>query len=410
MQVLLVHPNFPAQLRHVAAALGAGPNNVVVFATKNPRREWSIPGVSKVLYKPENDGSAPPHRLARPFQDAVIQGEAMHRTALTLKRQGFTPDIIYGNSGWGGTMYLKDIWPDVPMVCYFEWFYDPFGADALFGQQAEAPPESDPPTLMRSRNASVLNDLWACDRGISPTQWQKQQFPKEFHHKIDVLHDGIDTQYFAPNPEATFPIPELEQEASPEVITFAGRGMEPYRGFPQFMKALEILQKRRKNLHAVIVGEDRVCYGPPRRDGKSWKQYMTSLLDLDARRTHFTGPLPYGHYKQVLQASHAHVYLTRPFVLSWSFIEAMACGCPLVASATHPVQEVASDGDNALLCDFFTPQDIAQKVESLLDDRKLALKLGQNARQTALTRYSLKDLLPRHIALLEQLASGNQPA
>lgn len=404
MKVLLVHPNFPAQLRHVATSMGRAAGNVVVFATKNPRAEWSIPGVSKVLFDPVQAGDLKAHRLAEPMQDAVLLGEAMHRTAFELDRHGFKPDVIYANSGWGCTLYLKDIWPDVPLLCYFEWFYDPGGADALFDVLPPAPGEYRAPVVMRTRNFSIFNDLWTCDQGLSPTHWQRSQFPGEYQAKIEVLHDGVDTEFFRPNPEQPMVLPGLDLSAEDEVVTFAGRGMEPYRGFPQFMKGVEILQKRRERLHVVVAGAERVCYGSPRADGKSWKQHLLETLDLDESRLHFVGPLPYGEYRRLLQASACHIYLTRPFVLSWSFIEAMACGCPLAASDTPPVREVAAHGENALLFDFFKPEELVARVEELLEDRALARRLGDRARQTALDRYDLQKLLPRHLKLLEQTA------
>ena len=404
MRVLLIHPNFPAQLRHVAAALGHGGDHTVVFATKNPRHDWTIPGVSKVLYSPESGDGYTAHRLAGPFQDAVIQGEAMHRTAFGLKSRGFTPDVIYANSGWGATLYLKDVWPDVPLLCYFEWFYDPEGEDALFDKAPERPGEYRQPLLMRTRNGTIFNDLWICQQGISPTRWQRSQFPDEYRDKITVLHDGVDTDFFAPDPRRRMVLPGLDLSDAKEVVTFAGRGMEPYRGFPQFMKGVEILQKRRPGAHVVVAGSERVCYGSPRADGKSWKDHMLETLDLDMERLHFVGSLPYGEYRGLLQASDVHVYLTRPFVLSWSFIESMACGCALVASDTPPVCEAVTHGENALLFDFFKPQELADRVEELLDDRALAKSLGEAARQSAVDRYSLRKLLPRHLELLQRTA------
>lgn len=404
MRVLLIHPNFPAQLRHVAAALGRGKDNVVVFATKNPRHEWSIPGVSKVVYSPEGDNGYKTHRLANPFQDCVLQGEAMHRTAFELKSRGFKPDVIYANSGWGATLYLKDIWPDVPLLCYFEWFYDPEGDDAKFDKAPEKPGEYRPPLLMRTRNGSIFNDLWMCEQGLSPTRWQRSQFPDEYRDKITVLHDGVDTQFFSPAKDKKMVLPDLDLSEAEEVVTFAGRGMEPYRGFPQFMKAVEIIQKRRPKTHFVVAGSERVCYGSPRGDGKSWKQHMLDVLDLDHERLHFVGSLPYGEYRTLLQATDVHVYSTRPFVLSWSFIEAMACGCTLAASDTPPVREAVTHGENALLYDFFNPGQMAERVEELLEDRSLARSLGDAARETALERYSLQKLLPRHLDLLRRTA------
>lgn len=406
MKVLLTHPNFPGQLRHVAAALGARQENVVVFATRIARNEWRIPGVSKLRYEPRPPEGLKPHRLLEPLQDAVLQGEALHRVAHDLKTRGFTPDVIYGNSGWGSTLYLKDVWPEVPLMCYFEWFYDPEGADARFGLAPGAGEGYDPPKLMRTRNAVIFNDLWACDQGLSPTAWQRAQFPDAFRPKIEVLHDGVDTTFFSPAPGAApgLDLPGADLTGVEEIVTFVGRGMEPYRGFPQFMEAAARVLALRPRAHVVVAGSERVCYGSPREDGKSWKEHMLEVLDLDLQRLHFTGSLPYGQYRDLLRASSVHVYLTRPFVLSWSFVEAMSCGCALVASDTEPVREAVTHGQSALLCDFFRPAAFAEAICTLLDDRALAARLGAAARQTALERYDLRTLLPRHLELLRRTA------
>ncbi|WP_035251404.1 glycosyltransferase [Desulfocurvus vexinensis] len=406
MKVLLTHPNFPGQLRHVAAALGSRPDNVVVFAASTPRNDWRIPGVSKLRYVPQAADGLTPHRLVGPVQEAVLQGEALHRAAHGLKSRGFRPDVIYGNSGWGSTLYLKDVWPDVPLMCYFEWFYDPLGADARFEERPGADARYEPPKLMRTRNAVIFNDLWACDQGLSPTRWQWSQFPQAFRPKIEVLHDGVDTEFFSPAPGAPpgLDLPGADLTGVDEIVTFAGRGMEPYRGFPQFMEAAALVLARRPRAHVVVAGSERVCYGAPREDGKTWKEHMLEVLDLDRERLHFVGSLPYGRYRDLLRASSVHVYLTRPFVLSWSFIEAMACGCALAASDTEPVREVVAHGQSALLCDFFRPAQFAEAICTLLDDRALAARLGAAARQTALERYDLKTLLPRHLELLRRTA------
>ncbi|NET49193.1 MAG: glycosyltransferase, partial [Merismopedia sp. SIO2A8] len=238
---------------------------------------------------------------------------------------------------------------------------------------------------------------------------QHQQFPPEFHSKISVSHDGIDTEYFQPNPEATLVIPSINLDLShvKEIVTYATRGMEPYRGFPQFMEAAALLQKRRPQCHIVVVGQDRVAYGPQRRDGKTYREVMLETLDFDQSRLHFTGSLPYRAYRQVLQASSAHVYLTYPFVLSWSAMEAMATGCAIVGSKTPPVEEVMTDGVDALLVDFFSVEEIVARVEEILDHSALRQDLGHNARQTILSRYNLATRLPQTIAWLKQSGSSH---
>jgi glycosyltransferase involved in cell wall biosynthesis len=181
--------------------------------------------------------------------------------------------------------------------------------------------------------------------------------------------------------------------------------MEPYRGFPQFMEAAALLQQRRPNCHIVVAGEDRVAYGKALPDGKTYKQQALETLPLDLSRLHFTGRLPYTDYLRVLQASSAHVYLTVPFVLSWSLLEAMATGCLIIASDTKPVHELIEDGKTGLMVDFFDPSAIADRVEEALDHCDRYAPLRQNARDVVVQYYDLAKLLPQH---LQWLTHGTQ--
>jgi glycosyltransferase involved in cell wall biosynthesis len=399
MQILFLHPNFPAQFRHLASLLAQDPNNQVVFGTK--REEGSLPQVIKVIYRPARESRAETHHYVRPLENAVLQGQSVYRIAEQLKKQGFIPDIVYGHSGWGPTLFVKDIFPQARLLCYFEWFYHAHGTDADF--DPNAPLTADDEARIRIKNTPILTDLYSCDRGLSPTFWQRQQFPQEFQAKIDVDHDGVDTLYFAPNPDPKLVITAINLDLSDvsEIITYVARGMEPYRGFPQFMQMLAILQKQRPNCHGVIVGAERVAYGRSLPDGKSYKQLMLETLDLDLSRVHFTGMLPYGDYLKVLQASSVHVYLTFPFVLSWSMLEAMSVGCVVVGSDTAPVREVISDGDNGILVDFFDIEAIAAAVSAILDHPQDYLPLRQRARKTICDRYDLRKLLPQQVAWLQ---------
>ena len=260
--------------------------------------------------------------------------------------------------------------------------------------------------MTRCRNAQIALDMLACDKGISPTYWQKSQFPKDLQHKIEVLHDGIDTDYFVPNPDAVLKIPNsnIELSTKDEVITYATRGMEPYRGFPQFMEMTEKLLKKRPRVHVVIGGEDRVCYGAKLAKG-TYKEIMLNKLNLDMSRVHFTGSLPYIEYKKLLQISSAHVYLTYPFVLSWSILEAMSCGCCIIGSQTAPVEEVIKDNENGLLVDFFDIEALVSKIEYTLDNQDKVSILRENARKTIVDNYDLKKMLPKHIEIIKNYAS-----
>ena len=399
MKFLFSHRNFPAQFRHILLELAQEPTNEIVFLT-GTQNNIEIKGVKKIVYKLKREVPKNCHRYLRQYEEAVIHGQAAAEAAIKLKQQGFIPNVIYAHS-WGNSMFLKDVFPDTPQLNYCEWYYNAKGADIGFNGEII---NEDRLALTKCKNAQLLIDLVNCDKSICPTQWQKAQIPKEFHNKIEVIHDGIDTDYFVPDDNAILKIPNtnIELSAKDEVITYATRGMEPYRGFPQFMEVAEKLLKLRPNLHVVIGGEDRVCYGPKPKNG-SFKEILLNKLELDMSRVHFTGGLPYGEYRKLLQISSVHVYLTYPFILSWSLLEAMSIGCSIVASKTAPVKEVIKHNENGLLVDFYDIDGFVKQINYLLDNPQENLR--KNARQTIVDNYDLKKLLPQHIEILKNLAN-----
>ena len=306
---------------------------------------------------------------------------------------------------------MKDAFPNTPMLCFFEWYYHAFGSDADFDPNDSL--DADSAAKIRIKNSPILLDLAHCDWGLCPTQWQKAQFPKAFHQKLSVLFDGVDTDFFQPpypeQPEKNAPLvlPNLDLSRVDEIVTYVSRGMEPYRGFPQFIESLAYVLERRPHCHVVIVASERVCYGKALPEGKTYKDWMLEQVSLDLSRVHFVGTLPYGEYVKVLKASAVHVYLTRPFVLSWSMIEAMSTGCLVLGSNTAPVAEVIRDGVNGLLFDFFSPKQIADRIDEVLDHPTRMVELRKNARQTVLEKYALAKLLPKHLQLIQDVANGS---
>ena len=395
MKILFLHPNFPAQFRHLATVLGKESQNTVVYATN--RREGQIKGVNKVVYEKSRTVRPETHHYVRPLENAVLEAQGVYRVAQKLKDQGFYPDVVYGHSGWGPTLFMKDIFPKAPLLCYFEWYYNAYGSDASF--DPSDPINADDEARIRIKNAPILLDLVGCDRGLSPTQWQRSQFPPELQSKLKVHHDGIDTAYFRPVADAKLHLPRINLDLSreQEIVTYVARGMEPYRGFPQLIETISILQKKRPQCQFVIVGKNRVAYGKNLPNGKTYKEEMLRKFPLDLNRVHFTDLLPYDEYLQVLQASSVHIYLTRPFVLSWSMLEALATGCLIVASDTAPVKEVIEDNVNGLLVNFFDPKQISDRVIEALDNQERMAGVRAKARETVLQRYDLANLLPQHL-------------
>ncbi len=405
MRILFLHPNFPAQFRHLAVEMARSGKHQVVFGTA--RMEGNLSDVRKEIYASSRGVHAETHKYVKPLENAVLQGQAVYRMALKLKADGFIPDLVYGHSGWGPTLFIKDIFPQAILLCYFEWFYHALGSDVDF--DPSDPLSIDDSLRIRVKNAPVLQDLASCDRGISPTKWQRQQFPIEYHSKIAIRHDGIDPEFFRPKPGAKLVLPDKNLDLSQvkEIVTYSSRGLEPYRGFPQFMEAVASLLERRPQAHVVIVGENRVCYGKQLPDGQTYQELMLAKFPIDRQRIHFLGWLPYPDYLQVLQASSAHIYLTYPFVLSWSMLEALATGCVVIGSCTPPVTEIIEDGVNGLLVDFFAPQELCARIEEVLDHPSHMAEIRTKARATILQHYNLANLLPQQIQWLEELANGS---
>jgi glycosyltransferase involved in cell wall biosynthesis len=408
MRVLFLHNNFPAQYKHVAAALAADPANEVVAGSLDNKK--NLPGVTKHIYKPQREPSKSIHHYLRSTEAAVLDGQGVLRMCAELRKNGFIPDLVCGHSGWGTTIYIKDVFPEARLLTYFEWYYNARNSDVDFVNKQLGYEDL---CRVRTRNLPILMDLAHCDWGLCPTSYQLSQIPRVFHSKLSQLHDGVDTDFFAPSDSVGFDIPELNLHLTreAEILTYATRGMEPYRGFPQFMQAVEILQKRRPNLRVVIAGTDRVAYGKKLPEGESYKgKALEELKDLDHSRLNFVGHLPFDLYRNLLQLSSVHVYLTIPFVLSWSLLEAMSAGCLIVGSDTLPVRELIEDGRNGLMTDMNNIDALADRIEEALDRRDSLAHIRANARQTILDRFALRDLLPRHLQLMRDLAEGRAPA
>ncbi len=397
MKLLFLHNEFPGQYRHLAAALAADRGNQVVFASAGG--QGKLAGGHRLTYRAARPVAGGVHPYLRWTEGAVLTGQAVYRLGQRLKAAGFVPDVVCAHSGWGPALYVRELFPDCRLIGYFEWYYRSRDSDADFlGDDALG---DDDRCRLRTRNATLLLDLAECDTAVTPTAFQRDRFPERLRPLLTQLHDGVDTAWLQPEPKARLVLPGLDLSGAGEIVTYATRGQEPYRGFPQFMRAVALLQRRRPKLQVVVAGDDRVVYGRRLPEGESWRARMLAELPgLDPSRLHFTGTLPPEQYRLLLQASSAHVYLTVPFVLSWSLLDALACGCAVVGSDTTPVREVVEHGVNGLLADFFLPDDIADKVETLLDDRTLAGRLRREARWTVLERYALEDLLPRQMDLV----------
>lgn len=393
MRFLFVHQNFPGQFRHILHALAGDRQHVIVGigdAAHVKPDTLSHPRITVRTYPSPIGGGQHTHPYLRETEAHVRRGQQVFRLASSLKTEGFSPDIIVVHPGWGEGLFLKELFPDAKHIHYCEFFYRPDGADVGF--DPEFPTSLNARLTVQVRNSAQLLGLASCDAGVSPTPWQKGRYPAEFQAKIRVLHEGIDCDVLRPDPHAALALQGKLFRAGEEIVTYVARNLEPYRGFHSFMRSLPALQQLRPHAQVLIVGGDQVSYGSRLPPGKSYRdKYSAEVADrLDWSRVHFLGKLPYADYRKVLQVSAAHVYLTYPFVLSWSMLEAMACGCLVIGSATAPVQDVITEGENGLLTDFFDSAALAAKVAQALSCPQACLSLRERARAYIVAHYDVK--------------------
>ncbi|WP_212524885.1 glycosyltransferase [Actibacterium sp. MT2.3-13A] len=402
MRILFVHQNYPGQFLHLAPALEARGHQVLAITSEDNKRGFRLPHMRYRFQEPEMKG------LGAAYSIAARRGAAAAMTAGKLReKHGFVPDVIFGHPGWGETLFLKEVFPEARLLTYAEFYYSATGLDCGFDPELGA---LDLPRriMTASRRAHLLQALADSDAALAPTEWQASTFPADLRGKIRVIHDGIDTGKVRPDPGARFAVPGgPELKAGDEVLTFVNRNLEPYRGYHVFLRALPEVLKARPEAQVVIVGGDGCSYSPLPGAGRNWKEiFLSEVADrLDLSRVHFVGNLPYGDYLSVLQISRVHAYLTYPFVLSWSLLEAMSAGCNILGSATPPVQEVVADGATGRLVDFFDVAGWAAAMTKELADPEAAAPRRQAARAHVVRHYDLETVcLPRLVDFVEGAA------
>lgn len=405
MKILFVHQNFPGQFVHLAPALAQIPGYEVHALCINQRPAPAA--IAVTLHNPSRSNSRTLHPLLTDLESKIIRGESAYEAAKSLKRSGFTPDIIVAHPGWGESIFLADLWPNARIGIYCEYYYSLTKGDCGFDPEFS---QDDEFAGARLRIKNLNNDLnfQIATRGIAPTHWQRSTYPEHYSNMIDVIHDGIDTTIAHPDSKVLMQLNgSLTLTRDDEVITFVNRNLEPHRGYHIFMRALPEIMRHRPKARVIIVGGDDVSYGAKPPSG-SWKQiFLNEVRDkIDLSRVHFVGKLPYPHFLQLLQLSRVHVYLTYPFVLSWSLLEAMSAGCAVIASDTAPVKEVIEHNKTGILTDFFDHQELAAKTIALLKDSELRRALSEAARQYVINNYDLKThCLPKQIEWVHNLHS-----
>lgn len=402
MRAVFVHRHYPGQFGHLTRHLAGEGWDVTFLCEKADSRPSHLRLVQYMVGQHRQGGL---HRnLTIPDQHVRI-GEQVGAALDLLRKQQGAPSVLMGHIGWGGLLFAKDVLPTTPMLGYCEFYYRAKGSDVGFDPDDEV--SLDERMRLRMRNTAQDVTLAAIEAGLSPTRWQRQQYPPDVRKRIAIGHEGIDVERSTPLPGARLELPggRVIRRGDP-VVTFVSRDLEPYRGFPQFMRAAARVVAQNQDALVVVVGGDGISYGRPRPDGRSWRDVMMEETGIPSERIAFLGRIPHPALTRLLQISAVHVYLTYPFVLSWSLLEAMACGCLVIGSATPPVEEVIRHGHNGLLTDFFDAEELAKMILGALRQGDRLRGLRSRARETVVGQYALRSCLDRQKRMLEHLIAA----
>ena len=404
MRLLFVHQNMPGQYRELLAWLVGQGGHELVFLTQ--RRDYpEIPGVRKVVYRPHHVPAKDAYGLSMVWEEAAGAGYGAALAMAALRDEGFAPDIVLGHTGWGELLFVKQVWPDTPVMGFFEYYYRAKGGPVGF--DPEEPPAATAPFLLAARNAVPNSAIQAVDRGISPTLWQRDTFPASFHDRLSVCHDGIRTDRLGPDPGVELNLGRAGRlTRDDEVVTYVARNMERTRGFHVLMRALPAIQAARRAARILIVGGSDVSYGRASATDGGFRAELEAEVGhrIDWDRVHFLGRVPYASFQKIVQIGRCHIYLTMPFVLSWSLLEAMAIEATIVASDVAPVREVMTDGETGRLVPFHDPAALAATVADVLARPEAHAALGPAARAHVVAEYDfLTACLPRQIAEINAL-------
>ncbi|MGR3621452.1 glycosyltransferase family 4 protein [Pseudophaeobacter sp.] len=405
MKFLFVHQNMPGQYRELLSWLVQQGGHEIVFLTQ--RKGLRIEGVKTVTYQPHHQPGKEAYGLSKDWEAAAGAGLGASLAARQLQRdQGFKPDIIIGHTGWGELLFMKEIWPDVPVIGFFEYFYRTTGG--LVGFDPENPPNDQAGFFAQARNSVPYASIEVVDQGHTPTYWQRDRFPTSFHDRMYTCHDGIRCDRLQADPAASVGLGRLSRPLTrdDEVVTYVARNMERARGFHIMMRALPQIQAKRPKARVLMIGGNETSYGSESSHPKGLRGEMEAELgdQVDWSRVHFLGKVPYEDLCRIIRISRCHIYLTMPFVLSWSLLEAMSMQATVVAANVAPVREAVRHGATGMLVDFFDPTALADQVTDVLDNPGAYAHLGPAARAHVLENYDfLSRCLPEHIAQINAL-------
>jgi glycosyltransferase involved in cell wall biosynthesis len=409
-KILFVHQNFPGQYKHIAKELvDIGHEVHTLSITK-----FTDESMTNHHYQLAGNSTKNINRWAVEFESKMIRAGSAANKAIEMKKNGFTPDLIIGHPGWGETFFLKEVWPDTKLLTYAEFFYRTKNSDIDFDPnliQDDLKIDfesfySFTKFKLTARNAPFLSTYAVSDYLMSPTNYQKSLMPASLRDNVEVIHDGIDTDLLKPNKDATFDFNGNILTKDSKIVTYISRSLDPYRGFHIFMKALPGILENNPDAYIIIAGNQKTNgYGSPPPDGKTFKDlfYKTIENRIDSSRVKFLGSVDYDEFINLVQITSVHIYLTYPFVLSWSVLEAMSCGALVIGSNTDPVTEVIENEKNGLIVDFFDYDSLVKNVTKVLNNRDNFNDIGIEARKTILKKYDLKKIcLPAQLNLIKR--------
>jgi glycosyltransferase involved in cell wall biosynthesis len=416
MHVLYVHQNFPAQFGHIAWHLSRQPGLKCTFISETPA--GMVENVEKIQYKRTGGATHQTHFCSRTFENAIFNCDAVYNALHA--RPDIQPDLIVGHSGFGSTLFLRDLYPKTPIINLFEYYYRPRHPESDMGFRQDLGWNLPEIFFMRARarNAMILLDLENCSLGYCPTAFQRSTFPEKYHPKIDVIFDGVERSVYHGYNESLRPpvasrttrnIAGVDVPASTRVITYVSRGFESMRCFDLFMRTAKLIYQQYPDVLFFVVGADRVAYGGDETflpQGTTFKQWTLASDNYDLTRFHFLGTILPQQLAVLLASTDLHIYLTVPFVLSWSMMDAMSCGAVVLGSDTAPVKEMIRDGENGLLANLFDSEALAEKALRVLQNPDTFRPLGRSAEQLIDQNYSVQSILPRMLALYDRAVNS----
>ena len=413
MHVLFIHQAFPAQFGQLAYELAKNHGWKCSFLIEDlstcptPTPEMLQALHLHKLVIPEEQRDNTPTPWPQIYGKFLSLAKVVHDAAKQLP--GPPPDLVVGHGGRGSpTAFLTEVL-DCPIINYCEYYFAKSHSDISF--RVDLPPATEvAPFFPKCINAPVLLGLANMDSGYSATRFQRDTFPERFRSKIEVQFDGIDTNLYRPRKKVPRNWGGKTIPPGTKVVTFVARGLESVRGFDIFLKVARRIAKARDDVLFVIAGTDHVYYGwDALHTGQaSFHQWAMQRIEHDPDRFLFLGHIEPEKLAELLCLSDLHLYLTVPFVLSWSLINAMSCGCTVIASDVPPVREVIEPGRTGLIAPLFDADALADMALEVLAQPAKYKILGKAARALIQEKFSLEVCVPKLKDYFERVASAGK--